>query len=188
MKRLLAVIVVLFAALSLQAERLVYPVRDRMVLESLNGTWDFRFTGDASWRKCVVPGCWETQGLARPSYSTGISSMTGEYRRVFAYNPAWKGRHVFIRFDGVMYGYALSVNGRKAGEADSAYNLHQFDITDFLKAGENNISVTLSLSNATGISQVRANVTTSKAYTLQGTLAQAGVKGIVIQSGKKIVK
>ena len=25
-------------------------------------------------------------------------------------------------------------------------------------------------------------------YTLQGTVAQAGVKGIVIQSGKKIVK
>ena len=66
--------------------------------------------------------------------------------------------------------------------------LSESELRTFLKAGENNISVTLSLSNATGISQVRANVTTSKAYTLQGTLAQAGVKGIVIQSGKKIVK
>ncbi|MCR5679293.1 MAG: hypothetical protein K6G08_03650 [Prevotella sp.] len=66
--------------------------------------------------------------------------------------------------------------------------LTESELRSFLKAGQSNISVTLSLSNATGISQVRANVTTSKAYTLQGTLAQAGVKGIVIQSGKKIVK
>ena len=74
--------------------------------------------------------------------------MTGEYRRVFAYNPAWKGRHVFIRFDGVMYGYSLSLNGRTVGEADSAYNLHQFDITEFLKAGENVLDVTVVTDNA----------------------------------------
>lgn len=67
-------------------------------------------------------------------------------------------------------------------------DLSESELRTFLKAGENNISVTLSLSNATGISQVRANVTTSKAYTLQGTLAQAGYKGIVIQNGKKIIR
>ena len=67
-------------------------------------------------------------------------------------------------------------------------DLSESELRTFLKAGENNINVTLSLSNATGISQVRANVTTSKAYTLQGTLAQAGYKGIVIQNGKKIIR
>ena len=146
--KMLLPIVCAFAAPPVQAERVVYPVRDRLLTESLNGTWDFRFAGETAWRKCAVPGCWETQGLARPSYSTGISPMTGEYRRVFAYNPAWKGRHVFIRFDGVMYGYSLSVNGRKAGEADSAYNLHQFDVTDLLKEGENVLDVTVSTGNA----------------------------------------
>ena len=107
-----------FAACS--AERIVYPVRDRLLLESLNGTWDFRFAGESDWRSCVVPGCWETQGLAWPSYSTGISAMTGCYHRVFAYNPEWKGRHVFLRFDGVMYGTKFgdgqgleSTNGRE---------------------------------------------------------------------------
>jgi len=53
---------------------------------------------------------------------------------------------------------------------------------------ESNISVTLSLSNTTGISQAKADKTSSKAYTLQGTIAQAGYKGFVIQDGKKIIR
>ena len=66
--------------------------------------------------------------------------------------------------------------------------LSENELRTFLHASESNISVMLSLNNATGISQIRANVTTSKAYTLQGTLAQAGYKGIVIQNGKKIIR
>ena len=66
--------------------------------------------------------------------------------------------------------------------------LSESELRTFLKAGESNISVTLSLSNTTGISQVKADDVKSKAYTLQGTLAQAGHKGIVIQNGKKIIR
>ncbi len=66
--------------------------------------------------------------------------------------------------------------------------LSESELRTFLHAGESNISVTLSLSNSTGISQVRAGESQSKAYTLQGTIAQAGYKGIVIQNGKMIIK
>ena len=38
------------------------------------------------------------------------------------------------------------------------------------------------------ISQVRADKSQGQVYTLQGTLAQTGAKGIVIQNGKKYVK
>ena len=62
------------------------------------------------------------------------------------------------------------------------------EVRTFLKACESNISVTLSLNNPTGISLVRSDNTTSRAYTLQGTLAQAGHKGIVIQNGEKIIR
>ena len=67
-------------------------------------------------------------------------------------------------------------------------SLARQELRTFLKAGENNISVTLSLENTTGINQFKADKTSSKAYTLQGTLAQAGTKGILIQNGKKIVR
>ena len=66
--------------------------------------------------------------------------------------------------------------------------LSENELRTFLHASESNISVTLSISNTTGISQVRTGESQSKAYTLQGTVAQAGHKGIVIQNGKKIVR
>ena len=66
--------------------------------------------------------------------------------------------------------------------------LSEGELRTFLHAGESNISVMLSLSNTTGISQAKADKTSSKAYTLQGTIAQAGYKGVVIQNGKKIIR
>ena len=66
--------------------------------------------------------------------------------------------------------------------------LSESELRTFLKAGESNISVTLSLENTTGISKIKADKTLSKAYTLQGTIAQAGYRGIMIQNGKKIIR
>lgn len=66
--------------------------------------------------------------------------------------------------------------------------LSESELRTFLKAGESNISVTLSVSDPTGISRVQADGSSSRAYTLQGTMAQAGTKGIIIQDGKKYAK
>ena len=66
--------------------------------------------------------------------------------------------------------------------------LSENELRTFLHASESNISVMLSLNNTTGISQVRAGEIQSKSYTLQGTIAQAGYKGILIQNGKKIIR
>ena len=66
--------------------------------------------------------------------------------------------------------------------------LSKNELRTFLKADESNISVTLSVSAPTGISRVQADWSSSKAYTLQGTVAQAGTKGIIIQNGKKYVR
>ena len=65
--------------------------------------------------------------------------------------------------------------------------LSENELRTFLHASESNISVMLSLNNATGISQVRAGESQSKSYTLQGTIAQAGHKGIIIKNGVKVV-
>ncbi|MBR1401218.1 MAG: hypothetical protein IJ562_06450 [Prevotella sp.] len=66
--------------------------------------------------------------------------------------------------------------------------LSKNELRTFLKADESNISVTLSVSAPTGISRVQADGSSSRAYTLQGTVAQAGTKGIIIQNGKKYVR
>lgn len=66
--------------------------------------------------------------------------------------------------------------------------LSESELRTFLKAGESNISVTLSLSNTTSISQAKADGSKSRAYTLSGTLAQVGHKGIIIKNGKVAIK
>ena len=67
--------------------------------------------------------------------------------------------------------------------------LSENELRTFLKAGQNNISVTLSLAETTDINTVKSDKLKDKScYTLQGTLAQAGHKGIIIQNGKKIIR
>ena len=91
----------------------------------------------------------------------------------------YQGSNLCIYYD------TNSWNFTRIGKLD---NMTQADIKTWVNAGGDNVSVTLSISEPTGISQVKADDVKSKAYTLQGTLAQAGHKGIVIQNGKKIIR
>ena len=91
----------------------------------------------------------------------------------------YQGSNLCIYYD------TNSWNFTRIGKLD---NMTQTDIKTWVNAGGDNVSVTLFISQPTGISQVKADDVKSKAYTLQGTLAQAGHKGIVITNGKKIIR
>ncbi len=139
---------------SFTGQKHFYPVRERLSLQSLNGTWKFKLVkggtlpdelerwnepgfNTAGWDDILVPGNWETQGFKDPEYGD-IEECTGLYSRTFNYNTAWQGKHVILRFDGVHFGYECYVNGHKAGEWGSAYNLCQFDITPYLNVDKPN--------------------------------------------------
>ena len=116
---------------------------------TLNGTWDFKLlpseTNDAAqvaWASIEVPSNWEMKGFGRPRYGTDIegkciSGEVGVYRRTFDVPGDWQGR-VFLRFDGVMFGAAVSLNGKPAADFASSYNRHEFDVTDLVRRGEPN--------------------------------------------------
>ena len=91
----------------------------------------------------------------------------------------YQGSNLCIYYD------TNSWNFTRIGKLD---NMTQAEIKTWVNAGGDNVTVTLSISEPTGISQVKADDVTSKAYTLQGALAQAGHKGIVIQNGKKTIR
>ena len=91
----------------------------------------------------------------------------------------YQGSNLCIYYD------TNSWNFTRIGKLDG---MTQADIKTWVNASGGNVSVTLSVSQPTGIHQVRTNDYESKAYTLQGTLAQAGTKGIVIQNGKKVIR
>lgn len=121
----------------------VLPVTDPAMKKCLNGEWHLKVvegiiddaavpTVDATWGKIPVPGCWEVYGFSKPSYDRALP-LTGYYRTTFDLPEEWRGMRICIRFDGVLYGYDLWVNGRQAGEWRSAYNSAVFDITDFIR-------------------------------------------------------
>lgn len=147
MKRLVSVMGLLFLFAGMKAQvndafQGVLPVTDPMMKKSLNGEWQLKVIKgiadsqtvpalDETWGRIPVPGCWEQYGFCTPSYDKA-QALTGYYRTTFTVPEAWKGQQVFIRFDGVLYGYDLWVNGKAVGLWRSGYNTAIFDITPYL--------------------------------------------------------
>ena len=111
---------------------------------------------------------WGALGFSLPTSNEQINAQPGD---IVLYN----GSNICMFYGTNSWNYTL------LGKIDG---LSESELRTFLKAGESNISVTLSLSNTTGISQVKADGSKSRAY----TLAQVGHKGIIIQNGKKIIR
>lgn len=133
----------------------VKPTESSLV-KSLNGQWDFCFINRADWKereffyqnqydaaswdKIEVPGCWDALGYVAPQYGNP-TDMNGLYRKYFTVPASWKGKHVFLSFDGVLRGYQVWINGKYVGKWESSYNTCHLDITDYLKKGKNLLAV-----------------------------------------------
>ncbi len=115
---------------------------------SLNGDWKFQFNGvatgferadfdDSKWSNIRVPGNWEMQGFEDPRYGTPEPG-TGYYRRTFQVPNSWTSRRVWLRFEGVLWGFEVWVNGHSAGKFESGFNRSEFDVTDLLVKGRPN--------------------------------------------------
>ncbi len=139
-------------------QALVEKLQQAPVTVTLNSSGDFEI--------------WGPLGFSLPTSNERINAQPGD---VILYS----GDNICIFYGTNSWTYT------RLGKID---NMTASELTTFLKAGENNISVTLSLSSSTGINSVSADKLSSNAYTLQGTLAQARQKGIIIQNGKKIIR
>lgn len=140
------------AADILDAFKGVWPVTDKAMLKSLNGTWLLKVTegiaddkavpkADATWGEIPVPGCWEPYGFSKPKYDYP-DSLTGYYRTTFTIPQSWKGQQVYIRLDGVLRGYDLWLNDQYVGTWESGYNTCLFNLTPYLhKKGEQQLAM-----------------------------------------------
>ena len=61
----------------------------------------------------------------------------GSDRTGFTLPADWKGREVFIVFDGVDSAFYLWINGRKVGYSQDSRTPAEFRITSYLQDGEN---------------------------------------------------
>ncbi|MBI9105865.1 MAG: DUF4981 domain-containing protein [Spirochaetales bacterium] len=113
----------------------------------------------SSWDEINVPGVWELQGWGTPyylafSYPPAINTRksaipkidhndnpVGSYRRSFNIPENWNGREIFIHFGAVKSAFYIWVNGKKVGYSQGSMTPAEFNITSFLKSGENTLSV-----------------------------------------------
>jgi len=65
----------------------------------------------------------------------------GSYSRKFTLPEEWDGKIVYIDFNGVDSFFYLWINGQYVGFSKNSRNVAQFNITEYLKKGENTVSV-----------------------------------------------
>ena len=120
----------------------------------------------SGWDDITVPLSWEMAGYGKPVYTNvgypftqningasvnvndcytqyGVTdyNSTGFYRRTFTLPEGWEDKRVFVHFDGVYSAAVVWVNGNYVGYSQGSNTDAEFDLTGFVTAGENNISV-----------------------------------------------
>ena len=66
---------------------------------------------------------------------------TGQYRRTFTLPAGWQDGQIFLRFEGVMSAFYVWINGKKVGYSQGSMEPSEFNITPYIKKGENQIAV-----------------------------------------------
>jgi beta-galactosidase len=104
---------------------------------------------DSSWRKLDVPHDWAIEGdfyVGNPSGAGGgaLPGGIGWYRKHFTLGDCetpFKDTKFFIEFDGVYMNSTVYVNGQEVGFRPYGYSSFEYDITPFVKEGDNVVAV-----------------------------------------------
>lgn len=130
----------------------------------LNGDWKFRYYADfhdlpeefpdalpEDWDTIPVPSCWQTQGYDRHQY-TNIrfpfpydppyvpwDNPCGLYSLTFKDKPDDMRR--YLNFEGVDSCFYLFLNGSFVGYSQVSHSTSEFDVTDYLRDGDNHLLV-----------------------------------------------
>ena len=119
----------------------------------------------SAWNTIPVPSNWEMHGYDRPIYCNveyphanippyidarkgfndggknyGINPV-GSYVRFFNLPEGWEKNRTFINFGGIYSAAFVYLNGEYVGYTQGANNDHEFDITKYLRPGENRLAV-----------------------------------------------
>ena len=135
--------VVLFALLLLCSSAYA----GRSVL-SLNDNWKFRFSHQVQFKsehRVDLPHTWNATDAL--SGKQDYLRTTGNYEKSLFIRPEWKGKRIYLRFEGVNTVTNLLVNDRHVGEHRGGYGAFVFDITDFVTYNQDN-KLLVKVSNA----------------------------------------
>ncbi len=135
---------------------------------SLNGQWDFMFaknlleapkgfyqTRVQGWDSIEVPSNWELKGYDTPIYTSAVypfrpvnpplvpadDNGVGSYQRTFTVPESWNDKNITLHFGGVSSAFNVWVNGQFAGYGEDSCLPSEFNISEYVQAGENRVSV-----------------------------------------------
>ena len=105
----------------------------------LNNDWNFRFSHQVQKGTEVrvdLPHTWNAQDAlsGKIDYKRGI----GNYEKNLFIRPEWKGKRLFIRFEGVNNIADVFINRRHIGEQRGGYGAFIFEITGKVEYGKEN--------------------------------------------------
>ena len=112
---------------------------------------------DAAWKTISVPGIWELNGYGDPVYlNIGFAwrghfknnpphvplknNHVGSYRRIINIPNSWDGKQIIAHFGSVTSNIYLYVNGMYVGYAEDSKVAAEFDITPYVRKGDNLIA------------------------------------------------
>lgn len=137
-------------------------------LKSLNGSWKFLFMeapeyspvnfeqtdfDTSSWDTITVPSNWQIEGYGNMHYSdlwynfpirppyVPTDNPTAIYKRTFTISEKWLEEDVILRFQGVDSAFHLWINGQEVGYSKGARMTTEFDVSTYVKPGENEVTV-----------------------------------------------
>ena len=135
---------------------------------SLDGMWAFHYVpnaderptdffrtdfNDSSWDSIPVPGNWELNGFGVPVYVNTTNDFdnsqlpkvpvkgnaVGSYRKWVNIDKSWSNQQIIINIGGAKSCFYLWVNGQFVGYSEDAKTNSEFDITEFVRFGEQNL-------------------------------------------------
>jgi beta-galactosidase len=131
--------------------------------ENFNKSWKFNLgdvpegqavsLDDSQWRTLDLPHDWSIEGAFSKDHpaSPGGGALPGGigwYRKTFNLSNSEKGRLVFIEFDGVYRNSEVWINGHYLGKRPYGYSSFQYELTLFLKYGEENNILAVKVDNS----------------------------------------
>lgn len=112
----------------------------------------------SDWDTMPVPGMWEHNGYGDPLYlNIGYAWRTwhktnppmvpvqrnhvGQYRRNFTIDESWNGKDIFLHIGSATSNVRVWVNGKEVGYSEDSKLEARFDITKYVKPGENLVAL-----------------------------------------------
>ena len=154
---------IFFFSVSLSQKKPIENQKSHRIEKIINSQWTFNYFptasagqgyeapgyNDSDWPAVSIPHTWstyETTGEVHPFIRNASEADNpywwigwGWYRKHFSITKDYSGRKVFIEFEGVQKYCKVWLNGKYIGEHKGGYGSFDFDITEIIKSGEDNV-------------------------------------------------